>query len=57
MIRFHFDAISAVFDPAGKETEMGHHLTRAQLYRILVGAVSTLVLCGIAVFAGARHLA
>jgi hypothetical protein len=34
-----------------------HRLTRAQLYRSLFGAVSALVLCGIAVFDAARHLA
>jgi hypothetical protein len=36
---------------------MGHHLTRAQLYRSLFGATSALLLCGIAVFAAARHFA
>ena len=36
---------------------MGHHLTRAQLYRGLAGAASALLLCGIAVFAVARHFA
>jgi hypothetical protein len=34
-----------------------HHFTRAQLYRSLVGAASALLLCGMAVFATARHFA
>jgi len=34
-----------------------HRLTRAQLYRSLVGAASALLLCGIAVFAAARYFA
>lgn len=36
---------------------MTRHLTRADLARGVVGAVSTLILCTAAAFALARHLA
>lgn len=36
---------------------MAYRLTRDQLYRSLAGAASALVICGIAVFAAARHFA
>jgi len=36
---------------------MAYRLSRARLYRSLAGAASALILCGIAVFATARHFA
>lgn len=36
---------------------MAYRLTRDQPYRSLAGAASALVICGIAVFAVARHFA
>jgi hypothetical protein len=36
---------------------MAYRLTRNRLYRILAGAASALVVCGLAVFAAARHFA
>jgi hypothetical protein len=36
---------------------MVYRFTRARLSRTLVGAVSALVLCAIAIFAAARHFA
>ncbi len=36
---------------------MAYRLTRNRLYRILAGAASALVICGLAVFAAARHFA
>jgi hypothetical protein len=36
---------------------MAYRLTRDQLYWRLAGAASALVICGIAVFATARHFA
>jgi hypothetical protein len=34
-----------------------HRLTRIQFYRSIVGAASALVICGMAIFAAARHFA
>jgi len=36
---------------------MAYRLSRNRLYRSLVGAASALILCGLAVFAAARHFA
>jgi hypothetical protein len=36
---------------------MSRHLTRDRLYRSIAGAVSLLVLCGIAIFVLSRHFA
>jgi hypothetical protein len=36
---------------------MVYRLTRNRLYRSLAGAASALVICGLAVFAAARHFA
>jgi hypothetical protein len=40
-----------------RRSAMAYRLTRARLYRTLAGAASALVLCGIAIFAAARHFA
>jgi hypothetical protein len=36
---------------------MSRHLTRDRLYRSIAGAVSLLILSGIAIFAASRHFA
>ena len=42
---------------ASEELAMAYRLTRNRLHRILAGAASALVICGLAVFAAARHFA
>jgi hypothetical protein len=48
---------SALVAIAVAETDMSQHLTRARLYRSVIGAIFTMILCATALFTSALHFA
>jgi hypothetical protein len=60
LIDFHDGTIAVVVDYLAGSVRsllMSRHLTRDRLYRSIAGAVSLLILSGIAIFAASRHFA